>query len=99
MSLTSTPVFVVGPLRSGTSLLYAILNQHPQIGLMYECDVWDFPQMLSRLRLKRDWRTRLEFYNQSLSRHRLAFGENLQCLENVRTPGDLYRAFAETKNA
>lgn len=99
MSLTSTPVFVVGPLRSGTSLLYAILNQHPQIGLMYECDAWDFPEMLSAFRFRRDWRARLEFYNKSLSRHRLVFGENLQGLENVRTPGDLYRVFAERKEA
>ena len=99
MSLTSTPVFVVGPLRSGTSLLYAILNQHPQIGLMYECDVWDFPQILSRFRFQRDWRTRLEFYNQSLSRHRLIFGDNSRGLENIRAPGDLYRLFAESKDA
>jgi Sulfotransferase family len=99
MSLTSTPVFVVGPLRSGTSLLYAILNQHPKIGLMYECDVWDFPEVLSSFRFRGDWRTRLEFYNRTFSRHRLVFGENLQGLENVRTPGDLYRAFAESKDA
>jgi hypothetical protein len=99
MSLTSTPVFVVGPLRSGTSLLYAILNQHPQIGLMYECDVWDFPEMFSAFRFRRDWRTRLEHYNQSFSRHRLVFGENRQGLENVRTPGDLYRVYAENKDA
>jgi hypothetical protein len=99
MSLTSTPVFVVGPLRSGTSLLYAILNQHPQIGLMYECDVWDFPEMLSAFRFRRDWRARLEHYNQSFSRHRLVFGENHQGLENVRTPDDLYRVYAESKDA
>ena len=99
MSQTSTPVFVVGPLRSGTSLLYALLNQHPQIGLMYECDVWDFPQALSRIRFRLDWRTRLEFYNQSLSRHRLTFGESLRGLDNIHTPADLYRAFADTKDA
>ncbi len=66
---------------------------------MYECDAWDFPERLSRFRFRGDWRTRLEFYNQSLSRHRLVFGENLQGLENIRTPGDLYRVFAESKDA
>ena len=66
---------------------------------MYECDVWDFPAVLSTVRFRGDWRARLEFYNQSLSRHRLIFGENLHGLENVRTPGDLYRIFAESKDA
>jgi hypothetical protein len=40
----SNPVFVVGVFRSGTSLLYALLNQHPRVALMYECDVWNFPE-------------------------------------------------------
>jgi hypothetical protein len=94
-----TPVFVVGPFRSGTSLLYALLNQHPKIALMYECDVWDFPEILSGWRFRSDWRIRLEFYSRSFSRHRLTFGDNLSGLENVRTPEDLYRAFAENKDA
>lgn len=93
------PVFVVGPLRSGTSLLYAILNQHPEIALMYECDVWDFPQILSGPRFQGDWHTRMEFYNRSLSRHRLVFGDSFSGLENVRTPEDLYRVFGQTKDA
>lgn len=94
-----TPIFVAGPFRSGTSLLYALLNQHPKIALMYECDVWNFPQALSGLRFRGDWRGRLEFYGRALSRHRLVFGEGLNGLENVRKPVDLYRVFAETKNA
>ena len=66
---------------------------------MYECDVWDFPDMLSGLRFRRDWRTRLEFYSRSFSRHRLTFGDNLRGLENVQTPEDLYRTYAENKDA
>ena len=66
---------------------------------MYECDVWDFPGFLSGLRFRRDWRTRLEFFSRSFSRHRLTFGDNLRGLESVRTPEDLYRAFAENKDA
>src|SRR5689334_15245830 len=66
---------------------------------MYECDVWDFPEPLSRLRLQRDWLERQEFHNQALSRHRLIFGNRLRGLENVRTPEDLYRSFSNGKSA
>lgn len=98
-SSTTGPLFVVGPLRSGTSLLYALLNQHPQIALMYECDVWFFPQIFSPFRFRGDWLARLEFYSRSLSRHRLVLGERLDGLENVHTPQDLYRVFAHNKDA
>lgn len=96
---TTTTLFVVGTFRSGTSLLYALLNQHPQISLMFECDVWNFPQVLSPLRFRHDWRERLEFYSHSLSRHHLSPKESVCDLENVRTPQDLYRLFARNKDA
>jgi hypothetical protein len=95
---SSQPIFVVGVYRSGTSLLYALLNQHPQMALMYECDVWSFPGVFSKMRFKRDWLRRLEFYNKALSRHRLIFGGSLRGLENVRTPEDLYRTFSAGKD-
>jgi len=94
----SNLVFVVGVLRSGTSLLYALLNLHPQVALMYECDVWNFPEAFCGIRFKRDWLQRQEFYNQALSRHRLIFGGSLRGLENVSAPEDLYRVFSEGKD-
>ncbi|HEV2327588.1 MAG TPA: sulfotransferase [Verrucomicrobiae bacterium] len=96
---TTTTLFVVGVFRSGTSLLYALLNQHPQIALMYECDVWNFPRAFSALRFRHDWCERLEFYTNALSRHRLVQKDSVCGLEKVRTPDDLYRAFAEGKQA
>ncbi|MBU6409817.1 MAG: sulfotransferase [Verrucomicrobia bacterium] len=64
-------LFVTGLWRSGTSLLYSMLNQHPQIALVFESELFAlFPQRLHR-RLAADWPTRLEFYNQAISRHRL----------------------------
>ena len=51
----SNPVFVVGVFRSGTSLLYSLLNQHPQMAFMYECDAWNFPALLSKARFKGNW--------------------------------------------
>jgi hypothetical protein len=76
-----------------------LLNQHPQIALMYECDVWDFPRTLSGRRFRGDWLERQEFYNQVLSRHRLIWGKNLRGLEQVRTPDDLYRCHSGMKSA
>src|SRR5690349_18470721 len=95
----TNPVFVVGVLRSGTSLLYSLLNQHPQMAFMYECDAWNFPEFFSGARFRNNWLERQEFYNQALSRHRLVFGGNLNGLEKVRTPEDLYRIYGEGKHA
>ena len=92
-------VFVVGIVRSGTSLLYSLLNRHPDIALMYECDVWDFPKVFTDYRLNSNWLERQEFYNGVLTRHRLVFGNSLRGLEQVKTPNDLYQAIAERKSA
>src|SRR6267378_6772080 len=65
------PLFVVGMWRSGTSLFYALLNQHPQIALLYEGDLpllW--PLFLGR-RAKMDWPERWEFWNSALTRHQI----------------------------
>jgi hypothetical protein len=63
------PVFVVGMWRSGTSLLYALLNQHPQIALMYEGDLPLLWRLFRKGNAKRDWLERWEFWNGALSRH------------------------------
>ena len=93
------PVFVVGALRSGTSLLYSLLNQHSQVALMYEADIWNFPAFLSGPRFRGSWLARQEFFNQVLSRHRLIFGDSTRGLEEVRKPEDLYRVFSRGKSA
>jgi hypothetical protein len=93
------PVFVVGFFRSGSSLLYSLLNQHPQVALMYEWNVWDFPEILSAMRFRGNWLERQEFLNRALSRHRLILKGSLRGLENVKTPGDVYRTFSQGKGA
>ena len=98
-SALRNPVFVVGVLRSGTSLLYSLLNQHPQMAFMYECDAWNFPELFTAARLRGNWLARQEFFNQALSRHRLIYGGSLRGLENVRTPDDLYTEFGKGKGA
>jgi len=93
------PVFVVGVFRSGTSLLCTLLNQHPKIALMFECDVWNFPRPLLNLRFKHNWAQRVEFFNRALSRHRMVSENELSGLEKIRTSHDLYHAFGEMKGA
>ncbi|MGA8762679.1 MAG: sulfotransferase [Candidatus Sulfotelmatobacter sp.] len=66
----SGPVFVVGLWRSGTSLLYSLLNQHPQIALTYESDLF-LLRSLFRGRGRRDWLERWEFWNSAPSRHQI----------------------------
>jgi hypothetical protein len=66
------PLFVLSVWRSGSSLLYTLLNQHSKIALLYEGDL---PQLelylLGRLR-NGAWRERWEFWNQGPSRHGIA---------------------------
>src|SRR5438132_5173201 len=63
------PLFVVGIWRSGTSLLYTLLNQHPQIALLYEGELPVMRPLFSTGRAKSDWLERWEFWNQGPSRH------------------------------
>jgi hypothetical protein len=65
------PLFVVGMWRSGTSLFYALLNQHPQIGLMYEGDLALLWPLFLGGQVKRDWAERWDFWNLAATRHQL----------------------------
>lgn len=65
------PLFVVGAWRSGTSLLYALLNKHPDLGLMYEGDLPLLRALFWIPGLRSRWLARWEFWNLALSRHAL----------------------------
>ena len=86
--MSAGPLFVVGMWRSGTSLLYALLNQHPQIGLMYESDL---PLLHSLFLLPHKsswWLNKVDSWNGALTRHKIdptAIPENIS---------DLPRAFS-----
>jgi N-acetylglucosaminyldiphosphoundecaprenol N-acetyl-beta-D-mannosaminyltransferase len=65
------PVFVVGVWRSGTTLLYSLLNQHPDIRLFYESDI---PALWPIFRLswsRKTWVEKWEYWNAGVSRHDL----------------------------
>src|SRR5579863_9957208 len=68
------PLFVVGMWRSGTSLFYALLNQHPQIALLYEGDLPLLWPLFLGHGAKTDWLERWEFWNSGPSRHEIDLG-------------------------
>jgi hypothetical protein len=86
------PLFVVGMWRSGTSLLYALLNQHPQIGLMYESDLPLLSSLFVLPRKSSSWIPKVDSWNGALTRHKIdtsAIPENTVGLPNA------FRAVAE----
>jgi len=57
--------------RSGTSLLYALLNQHPQIGLMYESDMLTLAPLFYIPRKSSWWLNKVDSWNGALTRHKI----------------------------
>ena len=78
------PLFVIGMWRSGTSLFYALLNQHPQIKLMYEDELPLLWPLFLGGQAKPDWRERWEFWNQAPSRHKLTLDDLPQQVSGMR---------------
>ena len=63
------PLFVVSMWRSGSSLLYALLNKHPQVALMYEADLLLLKPVFLKPAPLCDWPERWEFWNDAFQRH------------------------------
>jgi hypothetical protein len=92
------PLFVVGMFRSGTSLLYALLNQHPQIALMYEADLAHLQALFWMPRDTTRWLRRWNFWNSAIARHKFdtsAVPDGIQDLGTaIRT---VYSQYAQQK--
>jgi len=69
--MSQGPLFAVGMWRSGTSLLYALLNQHPQIGLMYESDFPLLSPVFFLPRKSSSWIAKVDSWNGALTRHKI----------------------------
>jgi hypothetical protein len=63
------PVFVVAMWRSGSSLLYALLNKHPQVALTFEDDLWLLRSVFHKPARYCDWVARWEYRFSALTRH------------------------------
>ena len=94
------PLFVLSVWRSGSSLLYTLLNQHTQIGLLYEGDLPHLHRFLHGHFHNGSWRERWEFWNQGPSRHGIAV-EALPPTVSDAWEGTriVYREFARRKQA
>jgi hypothetical protein len=88
-------LFVAGVFRSGTSMLYASLNQHPAIALMYEAELQshDMPQ---RLFLHKRWLENANAWGKFLFRHGFPAYPK-EAAEHFNCPEDLYKAYANRK--
>lgn len=65
------PIFVTGVWRCGATLLYLLLNQHPDIALLFESDL---PVLWPMFRMpwgRESWLDKWEYWNASVSRHDL----------------------------
>jgi len=92
------PLFVVGMWRSGTSLLYALLNQHPQISLMYEEDLAHVRSLFWIPRDTQQWLAKWDFWNDALTRHKIDMGEIPSGIHDLKTGAEaVYKHYAKQK--
>jgi hypothetical protein len=90
--MSPAPLFVVGMWRSGTSLLYALLNQHPQVGLMYESDFALLSPLFLLPRKSSSWIPKVDSWNGALTRHKI---DTASIPEDVVGLPNAFRAVAQ----
>lgn len=90
-------LFVGGCFRSGTSLLYACLNQHPKISILYEASLLD-SYLPDKLFLHSRWMDNANAWGKFLSRHGLPH-HPYRAQEMFPTPKDIYLHYGARKNA
>jgi hypothetical protein len=96
----SRMLFVLSVWRAGSSLLYALLNQHPEIALLYEADLPVLQPFFWGWFRRGTWPKRWEFWNKSLSRHGISVESVPPDLRDVwEATRTLYRRVASEKGA
>jgi hypothetical protein len=100
VSLAPGPLFVVSMWRSGSSLLYALLNKHPQVALTFEADLWLLRSVFRKPAGYCDWAERWEFWNSALTRHRINASDLPRGVTDFRTAfTTVHKAYAARKGA
>jgi Sulfotransferase family len=69
VSMAPGPLFIVASWRGGSSLLYALLNKHPQVALTFEADLWLLRSVFYKPARYCDWAARWELRYGALTRH------------------------------
>jgi len=91
-------LFIVGFYRSGTSLLYCLLNLHPEIKLVYEADILGNPLFGPSSWTRKNWWESLDFFNGCIQRHRLTPAPSWKSARSNRQRADVvYRHHAGTE--
>jgi protein-tyrosine sulfotransferase len=94
------PLFVVGVPRSGTSLLYVLLNQHPDAALMYEADLPMLWPLFLKRRSKMQWLERWNLYNESPQSHQIDIRKIPSDISDIKTATQAaYQEYASHKSA
>jgi hypothetical protein len=95
-----SPVFVVGNVRSGTSLFLYLLNQNSQTALMYEADFFVRSRFERPIRSERALRTWFETWNQVFSRHGMSLEGGHRRFHSLEAfVVSVYKEYAERNNA
>jgi hypothetical protein len=99
-SQAAGPLFVVSMWRSGSSLLYALLNKHPQVNLMYEADLLLLRPVFLKPAGLSDWAERWQFWNGAFERHGLNPRDVPAGISNFRAAFEsVHKEYARRKGA
>jgi hypothetical protein len=98
-SMAPGPLFIVAMWRSGSSLLYALLNKHPQVALTFEADLWPLRSVFRKPAGYCDWATRWEFWDGAITRLGLANDLPRGAKDYATAFTAVHKAFAARKGA
>jgi hypothetical protein len=94
------PLFVISMWRSGSSLLYALLNKHPQVGLMYEADLMLLRPTFVKPGRFCDWAQRWQFWDKVFTRHSLNAEDFIQGISDFPSAfAAVHKEYARRKGA